>query len=168
MKSIYTHSPEGAFGKLQVCCRCPQGGRVADSRAHLYRDDDENYSEAPDPEEANKEARELVYRDLFLWAILTNRIKMCKVIMSFMQTRICAALIASKVMKSYQKLAHDNELKDKLFTRANEFEEYAIESLQWCYTYHEDRACEIAIRSIHLFGGVTCLQVKKQFHIKEN
>ena len=166
MKSIYTHSPHDAIGKFKVCCRCSQGGRVADSRAHLYRDYDE--SEVPDPEEAEKEVRELVYRDLFFWAILTNRIQMSKVIMSFMQSRICAALIASKIMKSYQKLANDNELKDILLTRANEFEEYANQSLQRCYTADEDKGCEIAIRRIYLFGGVTCLQVNKESYTREN
>jgi hypothetical protein len=161
MKSIYTRSPHDAIGKLQVCCPCSQGVRVTDSRAHLYQDDDDE-SEVADPDEAKKDRRQVVYRNLFFWAILTSRIQMCKVIMSFMQSRICAALIASKIMKSYQELANDNELKDTLLTRANEFEEYANQSLQRCYTADEDQACEIAIRRIYLFGGVTCLQVNKE------
>jgi len=161
MKSIYIHSPRGLLGRLKICCRCPQGARVSDSRAHLYRhDDDCDDSEVPDPEEAEKEVRELVYRDLFFWSILTNRIEMSKVLISHMQTRICAALIASKVLKSYQKLAHDNELKDVLSSQADQFEEYANEFLKNCYHYDEEKACEIAVRRINLFGGVSCLQVQ--------
>jgi hypothetical protein len=159
MKSIYTHPPRGFLGRLQTCCRCPQGGRVSDSRAHLYKDDDDD-SEVPDPEEAEKEVRELVYRDLFFWSILTNRIEMSKVLMSHMQTRICAALITSKVLKTYQKLATDNESKDVLCNQAEKFVEYANESLKCCYNYDENIAGEIAIRRINLFGGVTCLQVE--------
>lgn len=160
MKPIYTHSSDGLVGKLQTCCRCPQGVRVADSRAELYQDnDDDDGSEVPDPEEAEKEVQELVYRDLFFWAILTNRVEMAKVIMSHMQTRICAALIASKIMKSYQNDAHDNESKDMFMGQAKQFEEYANDALKCCYNCYEDSACEIVIRQINLFGGVSCLQV---------
>lgn len=159
MKSIYTHSSSGALGKIQTCCRCPQRGKVEDSRAHLY-EHDEDESEIPDPEEAEKEVRELVYRDLFFWSILTNRIEMSKVIMSHMQTRICAALIASKVLKSYNKFANDNESKDLITFEADQFEDYANQCLKCCYNFHEERACELAIRRVNVFGGVSCLQVK--------
>jgi len=159
MKSIYTSSPTGILGRIQRCCRCPQGGRVSDSRAHLYRDDSDD-SETPDPDEAEKEVRELIYRDLFFWSILTNRIEMAKVLISHMQTRICPALIASKILKSYQKVASDNESKDELCSQADQFEEYANELLKRCYNSDEEIACEIAIRRIYLFGGVSCLQVK--------
>jgi hypothetical protein len=132
MKSIYTRPPDGFVARLLMCCQCPQGARVADSRAHLYRND-ESDSEVPTPEEAEKEVRELVYRDLFFWSVLTNRIEMSKVLISHMQTRICAALIASKILKSYGRFAFDNEAKDILSTQADQFEEYADESLKCCY-----------------------------------
>ena len=156
MKPIYTRTTVGTFGRLKICCRCPQTVRVGDSRACLHADD----SEVPDPEEARKEARELVFRDLFLWSILTNRIEMSKVLLSHMETRICAALIASKVFKSYLYFALDNESKDLLQSLANQYEEYANECLKSCYNYDEEKACEIAIRRINIFGGVSCLQVK--------
>jgi hypothetical protein len=161
MKPIYTRSVGGLLGKLKICCRCPQTARVGDSHADLHiNEGDQNASEVPDPEEAEKEVRELVYRDLFLWSILTNRIEMSKVILSHMQTRICAALIASKVFKSYLKFASDNESKDVLRSQAAQFEEYANECLKSCYNYDEEKACEIAIRRINIFGGVSCLQVE--------
>ena len=159
MKSIYTRVPKGMFGRLRICCAYPESGRVADSRATLYRDDEDDGSEVPDPEIAEKEVRELVYRDLFLWSILTNRIEMSKVILSHMETRICAALIASKVLKSFSIFAYDNDSKDVLNSEAEKFEEYACQSLKCCYNFDEEKACEIAIRRINLFGGVTCLQV---------
>jgi hypothetical protein len=131
--------------------------RVADSRACLQTYGNE--SEVPNPEEAKKEVGELVYRDLFLWSILTNRIEMSKVILSHMETRICATLIASKIFKSYLHFAYDNESKDVLRSQASQFEDYANECLKSCYNYDEDKACEIAIRRINIFGGVSCLQV---------
>jgi hypothetical protein len=162
MKSIYTRLPRGPMQRLQMCCPCLQTTRVSDSRALLYTryEDDADESEVPDPEEAEKEVRELVYRDLFFWSILTNRIEMSKVILSHMQSRICAALIASKILKSYLEYANDNESKDILRSQADQFEEYACECLKHCYNYDEEKACEIAIRRINLFGGVTCLQVR--------
>ena len=159
MKSIYTHTTKGALGKCQVCCRCSKS-RVADSRAELYREDEENEEdELINDEEAKKQVSELVSRDLFFWAVLTNRVEMAKVLISHMPTRICAALIASKVFKSYESLASNNESKDLLTAQADQFEEYANELLKCCYNYDEELACEIAIRRIYPFGGVTCLQV---------
>jgi hypothetical protein len=159
MKPIYTRTVVGSLGRLKICCGCPPTARVSDSRACLHG----NESEVPDPEEARKEVRELVYRDLFLWSILTNRIEMSKVILSHMETRICAALIASKVLKSYLYFALDNESKDVLRLQANQFEDYANECLKSCYNFDEEKACEIAIRCIHIFGGVSCLQVESNF-----
>ena len=118
-----------------------------------------NESEVPDSEETRKEVGALVYRDLFLWSILTNRIEMSKVILSHMETRISAALIASKIFKSYVHFALDNESKDVLRSQASQFEEYANECLKSCYNYDEEKAGEIAIRRLNIFGGVTCLQV---------
>ena len=146
MKAIYTTNT----GRM-VCCPWRADARVTD----------EKESEVPDPEEAKIEARQFVYRDLFLWSIFTNRIEMSKVILSQMETRICAALIASKVFKSYLSYASDNETKDILSSQANQFEEYANECLKSCYNYDEEKACEIAIRRINIFGGVTCLQVDR-------
>jgi hypothetical protein len=161
MKPIYTRAVVGLLGRLKICCGCPQTARVTDSHACLcINEHDENDCEVLDPEDARKEVRELVYRDLFLWSILTNRIEMSKVILSYMETRICAALIASKVFKSYLQFASDNESKDILNSQATQFEEYANECLKSCYNYDEEKACEIAIRRIDIFGGVTCLQVE--------
>ena len=144
MKPIYT-----SHLRQTISCPCRRETRVVD----------ENESEVPDPEESKKEAQQFVYRDLFLWSILTNRIEMSKVILGHLQTRTCAALIASKVFKSYLSFASDNESKEILSSHANQFEEYAIECLKSCYTYDENKACEIAIRRLNIFGGVTCLQV---------
>ncbi|CAF1134485.1 unnamed protein product [Rotaria sp. Silwood1] len=158
-KPIYTPSVIDCWKQLKICCSCSSGARVSGRHAVVYTDYDNDDSEVPDPEEAQKEARELVFRDLFLWSILTNRVEMSKIILSHMQSRICAALIASKVFKSYEKFAYDNESKEVLHCQAEQFEEYANECLKCCYHLHEEKACEIAIRSINVFGGVSCLQV---------
>ncbi|CAF1230161.1 unnamed protein product [Rotaria sordida] len=155
-KPIYTSSVTNFWKRLKLYS---SKTRIADSDTIMYEDYNNNDSEVPDPEETQKEAREFVFRDLFLWSILTNRIEMSKVILSHMQTRICAALIASKILKSYKNFAYDNEKKDALSRQAEQFEIYANECLKYCYNYNEETAHEIAIRSINIFGGVSCLQV---------
>ena len=59
-----------------------------------------------------------------------------------MGTRICALLLASKILKSYLNFASDNESKDALRSYADQFEEYANECLKCCYNYDEEKACE--------------------------
>ncbi|CAF0911252.1 unnamed protein product [Rotaria sp. Silwood1] len=159
MIPIYTHSVVGSLRCWKFCCGYPQTARISDSCACLHMNNDDNESEILNPEEARKEVQELVYRDLFIWSILTNRIEMSKVILNYMETRICALLIASKIFKSYFNFAVDNESKDVLRSQADQFEEYANECLKCCYNYDEERACEIAIRRINIFGGLSCLQV---------
>ncbi|CAF1054407.1 unnamed protein product [Adineta steineri] len=159
MKPIYTRSTVSSFEKLKHCCRNSHMARVSDSRTCLYKDNDENESEIPDPEEAEKEVRELVYRDLYLWSILTNRIELSKILLNHMETRICALLIASKIFRSYFYYASDNESKDVICCQITQFEEYANECLKCCYNFDEEKACEIAIRRLNIYGGVTCLQV---------
>ncbi|CAF1587531.1 unnamed protein product, partial [Didymodactylos carnosus] len=107
----------------------------------------------------SSEMLEYVYRDLFLWALLTHRIEMAKLFLTNMKTRICAALIVSKILKTYQSYASDNDSKGILKTEADDFESYAIECVRCCYNYDKLKACEIIIRQIKFFGSVTCLQV---------
>ncbi len=156
MKPIYTSSVVSPLDRLKICCRCPRTARVSDSRVCLHI----NETEVLNPEETEKEIREVVYRDLFLWSILTNRIELSKILLSHMETRICALLIASKVFKSYLHFAVNNESKDILNSQADQYEQYANECLKCCYNYDEEKACEIAIRHINIFGGVSCLQVE--------
>ncbi|CAF1532094.1 unnamed protein product [Adineta ricciae] len=156
VKPMYTRDSLSFFERLKSCCQRPNVARVGDSRANLYVNND---SEIPDPEDAQKEVRELVFRDLFLWSILTNRIEISKVLLNHMETRICGLLIASKIFRSYLHFASDTESKEVLSNQAKQFEEYASECLKCCYNFDEEKACEIAIRRINVYGGVSCLQV---------
>ncbi|CAF0985545.1 unnamed protein product, partial [Didymodactylos carnosus] len=102
---------------------------------------------------------EYISRDLFLWSILTHRMDMAKLFLSNMKTRICAALVASKILRTICKKVYDNEARNKLELEAEDFETFAIECLKCCYDDDKEYACELVIRKIELFGGITCLQV---------
>jgi len=108
---------------------------------------------------ATKKDPEFIYRDIFLWCILTYRLAMAKIILGQMKTRICSALIASKILKSLAYYAPDHESKERLFSEANVFETYAIEFVRCSYVYHKQQTCELIIRQVNLYGNVTCLQM---------
>ena len=166
MRTIYHSTPSGLIETFNnyCCCCCSSTSRVADSHPDdqqiQTRPIDEQRIALLNDDEILKEIQEKVYRDLFFWAVLTNRIEMSKVFLCHLRSRICAALLGSKICKSYVKYAVDNETKELFLTEANQFENYACEALKCCYNYDEEKACEIAIRRIDVLGSVTCLQVK--------
>ncbi|CAF4634136.1 unnamed protein product [Didymodactylos carnosus] len=76
-----------------------------------------------------------------------------------MRTRICASLIASKIIKTIAQREYDSSIRHEYEEEANYFELFAIECLTCCYNNDKEYACELVIRQVDLFGGVTCLQV---------
>jgi hypothetical protein len=118
--------------------------------------------ESPDQlmDRENKEkVNDYVLRDLFLWAMLMNRTDMAKVFLSHMRYRICASLIATKILKEYYNVATHGELKDSYMKNADYFQDYAIACVSQCEKNDPDQSCEIILQRIELYGNVTCLQV---------
>lgn len=109
--------------------------------------------------ESQKKNVEEVYRDIFLWCVLTFRLPMARVILGQMKTRICSVLIASKILKSFIPYAPDHESRERLQSEADLFELYAIEFVRCSYLYNKQYACELIMREVNLYGGVTCLQM---------
>ncbi|CAF1030938.1 unnamed protein product [Adineta steineri] len=116
------------------------------------------YDTQSDDDKENIDA-EHIYRDLFLWCILTYRLDMAKIFLSQLKTRICSALIASKILNSLAAYAPDQAAKDTLFAKANDFETHAIEFVRCAYFNDKHKACELIMRCTNLYGGVTCLQM---------
>jgi hypothetical protein len=107
----------------------------------------------------DKTMGEYIYRDLFLWCVLTHRLEMAKIFLGQMKIRICSALIASKILKSLAKYAPDHDSKDKIYLEADDFETYAIECIRCSYFYDRGLAWELIMRCVDLYGEVTCLQM---------
>ena len=115
-------------------------------------------------EEKRQIMRTYFLRDLFLWSIVMNYADMAKVLLSFMDYRICPALIATKIFKEYQRKAPYGDLQ-KSYTKSIEyFEQYAIDSLGQCDDRDPDKACEIILQRNELYGYVTCLQVRLKYN----
>ncbi len=104
-------------------------------------------------------AHDYIMRDLFLWAILMNRVDMAKVLLSHMKYRICPALIATKIFKQYYRKAPYGDLQKSYKESATYFEQYAIDCLNKCDDNDGAKSCEIILQRNELYGYVTCLQV---------
>ncbi|CAF1125625.1 unnamed protein product, partial [Didymodactylos carnosus] len=130
--------------------------------AVLNARDGEQGGNLPDNDNTDNETEQLaidtIYRDLFLWAILMKRIDMAKVSMAHMKNRICAALIATKILKYYLQIAPYNDIKDEYRNAVNYFEHCTTNCLELCHENDPKKANELTIRQIDLFGGVTYLQ----------
>ncbi|CAF3523516.1 unnamed protein product [Rotaria socialis] len=136
---------------------------VGDFMDPLYGNRTKNVESAISKTDGNANIETLdaehIYRDLFLWCILTYRLEMAKIFLSQMKTRICSALVASKILKSFVPYAPDKVLKEILFSKAADFEMYAIEFVRCSYFYDKYQTCELIMRRVDLYGGTTCLQM---------
>ena len=103
--------------------------------------------------------QDYIMRDLFIWAILMNRVEMAKVFLCHVKYRVCAALIATQIFKSYYSRAAYGESKDNYLKSASYFEDYAVECINQCEENNPNQSCQIVIQQIELFGNVTPLQV---------
>ncbi|CAF3178228.1 unnamed protein product [Rotaria socialis] len=106
-----------------------------------------------------EKARKCILRDLFLWAILMNRIDMAKVFLCFLKYRICPALIATKVLKQYDAKATYGAAQDEYKENIKYFEKYAMDCLDACNQENLDLACQLVVQQNELYGYVTCLQI---------
>lgn len=113
------------------------------------------------------QTKDYIMRDLFLWAILTNRINTAKVLLYFMKYRICPALIAMKILREFHKTAEYGHLKDNYSESIDYFEKYAIDCMDICDDDDPHQTCEIILQQNELYGYVTCLQVNHIFMIHQ-
>ena len=135
------------------CQQCP-----ADQVDSLASESDED--DADSQKSVQQEySKDQMLRDLFLWAVFMNMHEMAKVFLVQLESRFCAALIASAIFKRYASLASTVDLEEKLRSQALEFETYAANFIDHCYKYDERTACELVFRQVPLFGCVTCMQV---------
>ncbi|UJR22717.1 hypothetical protein I4U23_025751 [Adineta vaga] len=130
---------------------------------HVASNGNNHSNSTNEPNESEKidksKIHDYIMRDLFIWAILMNRTDMAKVFLSHMKYRICAALIATKILKQYHSKAAHGELKEGYKASIDYFQTYAINCINQCEKNDADEACQIVLQRIELYGYVSCLQV---------
>ncbi|CAF0987789.1 unnamed protein product [Adineta ricciae] len=104
-------------------------------------------------------------RDLFIWSILMSKIDMAKMLLAHINHRICAALVARKILMTYRtRYVKYSDRSSEYEAFMNYFEEYAIKCITQCYKNNSNKARKLVLRECKMFGNVTCLQVA--FHAK--
>jgi len=106
-----------------------------------------------------EELTQAMLRDLLYWSIFTDRMDMAKVLLLHIRTRICAALSCAAILRNRSRMATTNDQHHRYKQQAKDFEIYATECIDACYSKSERKACELLIREEPLFGKITCMQV---------
>lgn len=106
-----------------------------------------------------EELTQAMLRDILYWSIFTNRIKMAKVLILHIRSRICAALTCAAILRNCAVQATSSDQGHRYRQHAKDFEMYATDCINTCYSKSERKACELLIREQPLFGKITCMQV---------
>ncbi|CAF0820629.1 unnamed protein product [Adineta steineri] len=106
-----------------------------------------------------EELTQAMLRDLLYWSIFTDRIDMAKVFILHIRTRICAALSCAAILRNRVSQTVTSDKHHLYKQQAQDFENYAIDCINTCYSKNERKACELLIREQPLFGKITCMQV---------
>lgn len=109
---------------------------------------------------SNKFGNEEMYRDIFLWSVISRYSEMSFVLLLQLKCRIIASLIAAGIVSRFVS-TKDGYLDQwhKLHKQSEDYEQFATKCIDACYKRSESRACQLLLREIPLFGNVTCMQV---------
>ncbi|XP_061196286.1 transient receptor potential cation channel subfamily M member-like 2 [Saccostrea echinata] len=97
-------------------------------------------------------------KDLFIWAVLMNRMSLAKLFWKIGKDHIGSALFASCLLKELAKVADDEEeveLSVSLEQNSMEFEKLASEILGICSIQNRDLAHQLLVRELNEFGNTT-------------
>jgi hypothetical protein len=110
-----------------------------------------------------EELTQAMLRDLLYWSIFTDRMDMAKVLILHIRTRICAALSCVAILRNRARKVTTSDQSHRYKQQAMDFEIYATDCINACYSKSERKACELLIREQPLFGKITCMQVSFVF-----
>uniref|UniRef100_A0A1I7UCV7 LSDAT_euk domain-containing protein n=1 Tax=Caenorhabditis tropicalis TaxID=1561998 RepID=A0A1I7UCV7_9PELO len=132
------------------------GGRKRDS------DDEDEFSNLE--EEANMDFTfRYPYSDLMLWAVLTKRQKMAKLMWTHGEEGMAKALVASRLYVSLAKtasLATGEIGMSQDFTEfSEEFSQLAVEVLEYCTKHSRDQTLRLLTCELTNWGDETCLSL---------
>uniref|UniRef100_A0A8R1DWQ5 LSDAT_euk domain-containing protein n=1 Tax=Caenorhabditis japonica TaxID=281687 RepID=A0A8R1DWQ5_CAEJA len=131
-------------------------------RKHESDDEDDPFSNLE--EEANMDFTfRYPYSDLMIWAVLTKRQKMAKLMWAHGEEGMAKALVASRLYMSLAKtasLATGEIGMSQDFTEfSNEFSELAVEVLEYCTKHGRDQTLRLLTCELSNWGDETCLSL---------
>jgi len=107
----------------------------------------------------SEEGTQAMLRDLLFWAVFTDRIDMAKVLILHIRPRICAALSCAAILNNRAFKTTTSDKRHLYRQQARDFDTYATDCINACYSKSESKACDLLIREVPLFGKMTCMQV---------
>ncbi|XP_038076611.1 transient receptor potential cation channel subfamily M member 5-like isoform X1 [Patiria miniata] len=101
------------------------------------------------------------YKELFLWAVLQDRIRLAKLFWKLGKPSVGGALVASKLLKalSNQQEVTDAQKAANMYQHAKEFQHIAVDILNMCYEEDRRRTSDLLVRIMPEWGGATCLDI---------
>ncbi|CAL8265823.1 unnamed protein product [Lota lota] len=116
-----------------------------------------------DPQEPGRESPSEAPRDpgtdLFLWAVLQNNRELAEIAWEQCKDCMCAALAASKILKTMAEEVKDAEEKEQMMELADVYEKHAIGVFSECHSCDEERAQRLLIRVSPSWGRTTCIRL---------
>ena len=123
------------------------------SPKHLVTNEEEYYSQT----------FEYPFSDLIVWAVLTKRQDMAKLMWQHGEQNLAKALAASRLYRALASEAADDDLDveiyDELSKYSTVFEELALELLEYCYQSDDDLTQHLLTASLDNWSRYTCLKL---------
>ncbi|PNF25766.1 hypothetical protein B7P43_G12368, partial [Cryptotermes secundus] len=103
------------------------------------------------------------FNELFIWAVLTKRQKMALLMLQHGAEALVKALVACKLYNAMAREAAEDDLETNIYedlrNYGTEFENIALELLDFCYQKDHDQAAQLLTCELENWSGETCLNL---------
>uniref|UniRef100_A0A1B6CRP1 Ion transport domain-containing protein n=2 Tax=Clastoptera arizonana TaxID=38151 RepID=A0A1B6CRP1_9HEMI len=103
------------------------------------------------------------FNELMIWAVLTKRQEMALLMWQHGEEALAKSLIACKLYKAMAHEAAEDDLETEIYEElrnyGKEFENIALELLDYCYRQDDDQTQQLLTCELHNWSGQTCLSL---------
>jgi len=103
------------------------------------------------------------FNELLTWAVLTKRQEMALLMWQHGEEALAKALVACKLYKAMAHEAAEDDLETEIYEElrnyGKEFENIALELLDFCYRQHDDQTQQLLTCELQNWSGQTCLSL---------
>ncbi|XP_033608000.1 transient receptor potential cation channel trpm isoform X2 [Cryptotermes secundus] len=103
------------------------------------------------------------FNELLTWAVLTRRQQMALLMWQRGEEALAKALVACKLYKAMAHEAAEDDLETQIYEElrnyGKEFENIALELLDFCYRQHDDQTQQLLTCELQNWSGQTCLSL---------
>ncbi|XP_021919467.1 transient receptor potential cation channel trpm isoform X2 [Zootermopsis nevadensis] len=103
------------------------------------------------------------FNELLTWAVLTKRQQMALLMWQHGEEALAKALVACKLYKAMAHEAAEDDLETEIYEElrnyGKEFENIALELLDFCYRQHDDQTQQLLTCELQNWSGQTCLSL---------